>query len=313
VVLVDRGTGSGVQRGMAVVTPDGIVGKVIASYPTASQVLLITDGDFAAGVITQKGVRGTLKGQGTPQCKVDYVAFEEKIDPGELLFTSGDDRIFPRGFPVGVIKAVRPGQPFKEILVDPSGLQRGLEDVLILIEGVHQVVPEAAPTSTQPVYIAPPPPGSENKPADAGAAPNPVGTEADRLRTQYQQLGEEQKHKFGENPPGTKPVDFTKLGGRGATPAAQTPNAQPPNTQTPATQPPAVGAPAPAAKPPVKPEVKTENKPEAKPETKPAVPPASRPVVPASPLPPGRGAGGPDAARRTNQNAGVPPGGQLPE
>ena len=51
---------------MAVITPDGIVGKVIAAYPTASLVLLITDSGFAAGVISQKNrVRGTLKGQGT--------------------------------------------------------------------------------------------------------------------------------------------------------------------------------------------------------------------------------------------------------
>ncbi|HEY1497326.1 MAG TPA: rod shape-determining protein MreC [Candidatus Solibacter sp.] len=287
-IYVDRGTAAGVQRGMAVVTPDGIVGKVIAAYPTASQVLLITDGDFAAGVITQKGVRGTLKGQGTPQCKVDYVAFEEKVEPGELLFTSGDDRIFPRGFPVGVIKVVRPAQPFKEILAEPSGLQRGLEDVLILIEGVHQIIPEA-PSGMQPVYIAPPPPGNEAKPADAGPAPKPIGTEADRLRTQYQQLGEEQNHKYGENPPGTKPIDFTKLGGRGLAPAA---------AQPPAAQPPGAGTPPP----------------EVKPEVKPAVPPVAKPVTPANPpLPAGRGPGAADASRRNNQTAGAPPGGQHPE
>jgi rod shape-determining protein MreC len=51
VVFTDRGSASGVQRGMAVVTPDGIVGTVIESYPTASEILLITDADFAAGVI----------------------------------------------------------------------------------------------------------------------------------------------------------------------------------------------------------------------------------------------------------------------
>jgi len=289
-VYVDRGTAAGVQRGMAVVTPDGIVGKVIAAYPTASQVLLITDGDFAAGVITPKGVRGTLKGQGTPQCKVDYIPFEEKIDPGELFYTSGDDRIFPRGFPVGVVKVVRPGQPFKEILVEPSGLQRGLEDVLILIEGAHQAIPEA-PSGMQPVYIAPPPPGSEVKPAEAAGAPSPVGTEADRLRSQYQQLGQEQNHKFGENPPGTKPVDFTRLGGRGA--------AQPPAAQSPAAQPPAAGT-APPQTPPTAP-----------PAARPVVPPAAKPVTPANPPNAGRGAA--DATRRSNQTAGVPPGGQLPE
>lgn len=212
-VLVDRGTASGVQRGMAVITPDGIVGKVIAAYPTASQVLLITDPDFAAGVVARNGlVRGTLKGQGMPQCKVDYVPFEEKVEPGEMLFTSGDDRIFPRGFPVGVVKVVRPAQPFKEILVEPSGLLRGLEDVLILVQGVHQEIPDTPP-GYQPVYIAPPPPvGSEGKAAvtPAGAAGAVSGTEADRLRTQYRAIGDAQGHKFGEGLPGQKPPDFNR-------------------------------------------------------------------------------------------------------
>ena len=105
VVLVDRGSFEGVERGMAVVTPDGIIGKIIAAYPTASQVLLITDPDFAAGVISQKSlVRGTLKGQGALTCKMDYVSLEDKIEVGEKLYTSGDDRVFPRGFPVGVVK-----------------------------------------------------------------------------------------------------------------------------------------------------------------------------------------------------------------
>jgi rod shape-determining protein MreC len=285
VVFVDRGTAAGVQRGMAVVTPDGIVGKVIASYPTASQVMLITDADFAAGIVTQKGgVRGTLKGQGTPQCKVDYVAFEEKVEPGELIFTSGDDRIFPRGFPVGVIRTVRQGQPFKEILVDPSGMQRGLEDVLILIEGVHQVIPEAA-SPIQPVYIAPPPPGSETKPSETGPSPNAVGTEADRLRSQYKALGEEQKHTYGDNPPGMKPPDFTRLGGRNPAPTV------PSNGAPPAGVPPASSAPSttPSTTPPA---------------VKPATPPAPAPV------PPGRGAGGGDPTRRNNPAPGVQPGGQ---
>jgi rod shape-determining protein MreC len=292
---------------MAVVTPDGIVGKVIAAYPTASQVLLITDPDFAAGVVTQKSqVHGTLKGQGTPQCKVDYVAFEEKVEPGEWVYTSGDDRIFPRGFPVGIVKAVRPGQPFKEILVEPSGMQRGLvEDVLILIEGVHQPIPEAPP-GMQPIYIATPPPGSDSTPASA--APSPSGTEADRLRSQYQALGEEQKHTYGDNPPGAKAPDFTRLGNPGAggpagyppVPAGKNP-AAPPATQSNAeagkNSPPAPGTP-PVARPaaPAKPGTGgTGLAPD-----KSAPPPAGTPAVRP-----------PEAARRLNQPAGTLPGGQL--
>lgn len=206
VVFVDRGSVTGVQRGMAVVTPDGIVGTVIESYPTASEVLLITDTDFAAGVISQKTqVRGTLKGQGTPLCKVDYVPFEEKVEVGDWFYTSGDDRIFPRGFPVGQVKAVRAGQPYKEILVEPSGMHRGLEDVLILLEGVHQTVPTEQ-TAGQPIYVAPAAPGADV--AASALPPATAGTEADKLRAQYKAIGDAQGHKFGEGLPGTKPPDF---------------------------------------------------------------------------------------------------------
>ncbi len=205
VLFVDRGSSSGVERGMAVVTPDGIVGKVIAAYPTAAEVLLITDPDFAAGVISQKTqVRGTLKGQGNPVCKVDYVPAEEKLQVGDWFYTSGDDRVFPRGFPVGVIKVVRDAQPYKEVLVEPSGLRRGVEDVLILIQGVHQEIPDQPPVS-QPVYIAPPPPTGQQA---AVAQPASVGTEADKLRTEYKAIGDAQNHKFGEGLPGSKPPDF---------------------------------------------------------------------------------------------------------
>src|SRR5579872_2964988 len=54
--FLDRGSFSGVERGMAVVTPDGIVGKIINAYPSASEMMLVTDPDFAAGVISQNGV-----------------------------------------------------------------------------------------------------------------------------------------------------------------------------------------------------------------------------------------------------------------
>jgi rod shape-determining protein MreC len=230
VVFVSRGSAEGVMRGMAVVTPDGIVGKVIAAYPTASEVLLITDATFAAGVISQKGaVRGTLKGQGTPLCKVDYVPSEDKVEEGEWFYTSGDDRVFPRGFPVGSAKAVHPGQPFKEILVEPSGLQHGLEEVLILVEGVHQAIPDTPPTN-QPVYIAPAPPATPNaQPAEAqaGAAPpqSGTGTEADKLRNAYKSVGETQNYSYGDSGVGARAPDFTKLP---TTPGAQVPAATPP-------------------------------------------------------------------------------------
>jgi rod shape-determining protein MreC len=202
VVFVDRGSTSGVLHGMAVITPDGIVGKVLAVYPTASQVMLITDPSFAAGVVSQKNlVHGTLKGQGHSTCLVDYVQNEEKVEQGELFFTSGDDRVFPKGLPVGAANVVRAGRTFKEIYVVPSGFQSGLEEVLIVLEGVHQQLP-AAQASAQAAPLLPRPPET---PADAAAqkaqTPLVLNTDADRMREQYKRIGEAQGHVFGG--PGT--------------------------------------------------------------------------------------------------------------
>jgi rod shape-determining protein MreC len=227
VVFVDRGSGSGVEKGMPVVTPDGIVGKVIAAYPTASAVQLVTDPEFAAGVVSQTNhVLGTLKGTGSDNCKVDYVPNEEKVEPGEWFYTSGDDRIFPKGFPVGVVRAVHNGSPYQEIFVDPRGLEHGLEAVLIVLEGVHQAIPEAPPANA-PVYLGPPPPASREA-ATPSAAPA-GGTEADKLLQRYQRIGEAEGHKFGEGTPGSKPPDFNiKL-----PPAATPVNPPPPPAPSP--------------------------------------------------------------------------------
>ena len=247
VVYVDAGSTRGVERGMAVVTPDGIVGKVIAAYPTASEILLASDTDFAAGVVSQDGaVRGTLKGQGTPLLKVDYVPIQEKVQVGQWFYTSGDDRIFPRGFPVGVVRSVRDAQPFKEILLDPAGLQHGLEDVLIITQGVHQDIPPT-PVADQPVYIAPSPP-DESKPASpaaAGAAPaSPPITEADKLRLEYQASGDAQGHKFGSG--AYSEPNFSGIGTtlpQKPAPAAAAPAAAPPPAVPAAASPkPATGA-----------------------------------------------------------------------
>lgn len=211
VVFVDRGSTSGVESGMAVVTPDGIVGKVVDAYPTASLVMLITDPTFAAGVVSQKNrVRGTLKGQGHAECLVDYVQNEEHVDIGEWFYTSGDDRIFPKGFPVGQVTAAPNGKTFKEIYVTPSGMQGGVEEVLIVLQGVHQEVPGGEVGS--PAYtILPAPTETAAQTPEGAPQPDALATDADRLRAIYKDVGVEQKHTYGEGAPGTKPPDFTKI------------------------------------------------------------------------------------------------------
>ncbi|MDQ2949170.1 MAG: rod shape-determining protein MreC [Acidobacteriota bacterium] len=210
IVFVDRGSGAGVEAGMAVVTPDGIIGKVVRAYPTASLIQLMTDGNFAAGVVSQKNhVRGTMKGQGHDgTVMVDYVQNEERVEVGEWFYTSGDDRVFPKGFPVGQTAAVRNGRLVKEIYVTPSGFQNGLEEVLIVLDGVHHEIPDMQVASPGYKMLAPP----QANPADSGLSTQSSGpnTDADRLKEQYRQLGAEEKHTYGEGG-FDKPPDFTKL------------------------------------------------------------------------------------------------------
>ncbi len=211
VVFLDRGSSEGIKRGMAVITPDGIVGRVSAAYPAASQVVLVTDPNFAAGVVSQKHhVQGTLKGQGRSACIVDYVRNEEKVDPGEWFFTSGDDRVFPRGLPVGPVLSVRKGKVLKQIYLTPSGMRKGLEDVLVVLEGVHEPVPPLGAAGEQADLLSPPPPETEtNSPSEQEMPVTPHATDADRLIEQYRKLGEAQGHVFGTGKPGSPALDAT--------------------------------------------------------------------------------------------------------
>ncbi len=210
VVFIDRGTRDGVKKGMAVVTPEGIAGRVAAVYPTASRVVLVTDASFAAGVISARtGVQGTLKGTGRDVCRVDYVQNEQHVEEGEWFYTSGDDRVFPRGLPVGPVTVSREGKLLREVLVEPAGLRGGLEEVLVVLEGVHQPVP--AEGQPQPETGLLPPPAGLTTTAEPGAAgPPPVLTDADRLLEAYRRLGEAQGHVYGEGGPGAPPPDFNR-------------------------------------------------------------------------------------------------------
>lgn len=240
VVLIDRGTGSGIQPGMAVITPDGIVGKIVSAYPTASNLLLITDPTFAAGVLSQKNrVHGTLKGTGNSSVLVDYVQNEQNVEVGEWFYTAGDDRIFPRGLPAGTVTAVRPGRTVKEIFLSPSGLQNGLEDVLVVLQGDHQPIPEAPPPG-QSVHLQPLPP-PEGDPGDALTASHGgtgAETDLDREVERTRRIGEEEHHVFGER--GRGAPDFNRVPDPGARPAA----AQLPKSSTPSPAPSSAPAPA---------------------------------------------------------------------
>lgn len=197
-VFVDVGSAHGVQSGMAVITPSGIVGKITRVYPTASMVLLVNDPLFAAGVVSQKNrVQGTLRGQGTASPIVDFVQNEQTVELNEWFYTSGNDFVFPRGLRVGTAIVAKEGLRRKEIQIKPSAFENGIEEVLIVTSGVHAPIPEA-PGPSAPVSMQTPPQGEPSVaavPSQAGAVTTqplqtgPVATDADRIVDKYRNSG----------------------------------------------------------------------------------------------------------------------------
>ena len=245
-LLIDRGSASGVRRGMAVVVPDGIVGRVLTVFPLASQVLSVTDPGFAAGVESQKNhVHGVLKGVGNSVARVDYVATGQKVEVGEMFYTSGEDRIFPKGLPVGKVTSVQEGSNFQDIIVEPTGAESAAEEVLVILDPVHQAIPDAPPAESA-VFLAPdvapenpPAPASPDAPAPQtnSLAPNAMTT-AGKLMDQYKKIGDAQKHVYGEGLPGSIPPNFNlKVPGVNAPADAAPPAAAPPVKPASAPQP----------------------------------------------------------------------------
>lgn len=132
-VLINRGGGAGLKPNMAVITPEGVVGKVVFVFPRAAQVLLITDLKSGVGaVVADSRAQGVVKGTGGSVCRLEYVPNERTVPVGAKVLTSGQDQLFPKGLPVGQVTSVRPGEFFQEIAVEPAAHLSRLEHVLVL-------------------------------------------------------------------------------------------------------------------------------------------------------------------------------------
>lgn len=133
-VTIDRGRDAGLEPNMVVLTPEGVVGKVVSVFPGVSQVLLITDQKSGVGVrVRRTDVQGVVKGTGGQDCRLEYVPAEDTVPMGAEVLTSGQDQVFPRGLPVGRVTSVEPGEEFFQIIkVQPAARLTHLDHVLVL-------------------------------------------------------------------------------------------------------------------------------------------------------------------------------------
>jgi rod shape-determining protein MreC len=136
VLYLDKGKDFGLEPDMAVITGDGIVGKVREVFPHTAQVLVINDQTSGAGVILETTrIRGILRGNAAGQPQIVGILADQRIQPGEKVLTAGGDLIFPRGLPVGVVeKVVRDPDrdSFIEVIVKPAAHLDRLDEVLVI-------------------------------------------------------------------------------------------------------------------------------------------------------------------------------------
>lgn len=168
-LFINRGERDHVRRNLPVITPDGVVGKIVEVFPSSSQVLLINDRESGVGaLIASSRTHGVVKGIGDPEPRMDYVVNDEKVQPGDSILSSGDDRIFPKGLLIGTVTDVAPGTPFQVIRVKPATRLDRLEDVIVLLSQQ-----ELAPKKSDQISDVPiaPPPAAEPAPGAAVIAP----------------------------------------------------------------------------------------------------------------------------------------------
>lgn len=136
VLTIDKGWHDGLKPDMAVITPDGIVGKLSNVYPYTSLVLEINDQSSGAGVILESTrIRGILRGTVAGRVQIGNLTADSRIKPGETVLTSGGDQVYPRGLPVGTVVSIKPDldhQPYTDILINPAVNLDRVEEVLVI-------------------------------------------------------------------------------------------------------------------------------------------------------------------------------------
>src|ERR1019366_1188981 len=283
-VFIDKGENDHIKRDMAVITADGIVGKVLNVYSSTSQVLLINDQTSGVGALLDKTrLQGILRGTPAGEVMLEKVMSDETVPPGEMVLTSGGDGIFPKGLLVGRVTKVAPGSElFLNIRVRPAADLSKLEEVLVVTKiDERQAEPDRAGAARAIDILAerlPTVPAKPENAAKGAASPGTIAPGAGATttgapttvapKTVAPTAGAPTTTGSAAQPKAVPPAASARRG----TPAAQTtaspvPSSRPGSGTSPATPASATGTRAVKASPkPVKAAVQTQPQPQPKPQ-----------------------------------------------
>jgi rod shape-determining protein MreC len=141
---IDKGTSDGLKPDMAVISPAGVVGRIILPTSRAAKIQLLIDRDAAAGAVTERGrAQGVVVGTGT-SLRFDHVPGTADIKVGDRVVTSGIEGIYPKGFEIGQIESIeRRAGEFSAIIIRPTVEFSSLEAVLVVLTESNLAAPAA--------------------------------------------------------------------------------------------------------------------------------------------------------------------------
>lgn len=201
--LLDVGADKGVKVGNPAMTDQGVIGRVVGVAPDASRLLLLTDPESRTPVLIDRtNARAVLTGDGGPNPRLDYLRGRDVVKSGDLVLTSGDGGLFPRGLPVGIaqqdIRGIwrvqlfsdRGNVDFAKVLVyddfsqmvDQAKLTASALPPLAPAEAAQVKAAETAKPSAAPARPAAPAP-ADPAASTAKPAPKPKVTEYRRVHT----------------------------------------------------------------------------------------------------------------------------------
>jgi rod shape-determining protein MreC len=141
---IDKGTSDGLKPDMAVISPAGVVGRIILPTSRAAKIQLLIDRDAAAGAVTERGrAQGVVVGTGT-SLRFDHVSGTADIKVGDRVVTSGIEGIYPKGFEIGQIESIeRRAGEFSAIIIRPTVEFSSIEAVLVVLTESNLAAPAA--------------------------------------------------------------------------------------------------------------------------------------------------------------------------
>ena len=144
-VTIDKGDRDGVKKGMAVISPTGVIGQVLKVAPDYAVVLLITDYNSAVDCIVERSrAKAIVEGKGENRCQLKYLLRAEEVAVGDIVVTSGLAGNFPKGLMVGEVQKVdKKGHGvFQYAELVPSVDMTRLEEVFVIMEPLQPAHPQ---------------------------------------------------------------------------------------------------------------------------------------------------------------------------